>query len=477
MFTVNLVGPRNGATAAEAATISQITQVAGAYWARYIDFSNATIEIDLLLERDDPAFLAFASPVTFVDTGRTFQGAAVMESQVAVELRDGIDPNGADADIEIGVNTRVLRNDDFFLVDFDTFTIDTLPRVPNGQIDLFGTLLHEIGHGLGLFSMLEEGNGEVAVMDEQITLSGNRAFFNGAQSQAVFGGPVPLASRNDRSHFNDDLDDLLDAFAPDDGRSLISALDVAFFDDIGLPVIRATGGADTLYGFATDDTIISGNGDDTVFVGDGDDVVAGQGGRDLIFGGNGDDSLRGLGSNDTLLGEAGRDALSGGNGKDTVDGGSGNDIVSGNDGNDRVFGGSGDDSVFGGSGDDGLRGGGGNDDLFGGEGDDRLSGNSGTDRLSGGAGIDVLIGGGGNDTFIYRDGDEADRIIRFQNDRDTLSLDEDLWGGGLTAAQVVDTFASDTGGAIVFDFGGGNTLSVSGPGVNTGTIDDDIAFL
>ena len=521
MITVNLVGGRGGASAAQAAATTAITQAAAEYWARYIDFSRANIEIELTLEPDDLDTLASASPGSFVDTGRRQNGVAVQESQVARELAGGADANGNAADIEIFVNSELLIDDTFFLVDFNTVTVDTLPDVPDGQVDLFGTLVHEVAHGLGLFSLVEDGNGEISTMDTLITTQGGNLVFTGAASQAVFGGVVPLAGEGDRSHFSDSLDDLLDAFAPENGRSFISALDVALFDDLGLPVFRPTSGADTLFGFMTDDqihlsggndtynaldgndSVIGGSGVDSIFGGNGNDriaggatgdrlfgengndVIAGNEGNDIIFGGLGQDTLNGNGGFDSIFGGAEADRLSGAGGRDRLEGGSGNDLVfggsaddllRGDNGNDQLRGNAGNDVLEGGIGNDTLFGGFGDDSLDGGSGDDTLAGNQGIDTLDGGVGNDTLIGGTGADTLIFGDGGDQDSIILFENDVDTIALDSALWGGGLTVSQVLDMFASNSNGAVVFNFGGGNTLSVSGPGVNVASIEDDITL-
>ena len=42
---------------------------------------------------------------------------------------------------------------------------------------------------------------------------------------------------------------------------------------------------------------------------------------------------------------------------------------------------------------------------------------------------------------------------------DTLRLDDGLWSGTLSNAQILD-FADVIGGDTVFDFGGGNTLTL-----------------
>ena len=64
----------------------------------------------------------------------------------------------------------------------------------------------------------------------------------------------------------------------------------------------------------------------------------------------------------------------------------------------------------------------------------------------------------------------------FENNRDTLVLDRDLWGGAaLTAEQALD-YAHVEGGDIVFDFGGGDTLRIKGM-TDIAALADDLAFV
>lgn len=113
----------------------------------------------------------------------------------------------------------------------------------------------------------------------------------------------------------------------------------------------------------------------------------------------------------------------------------------------------GDDRIFGRNGDDMIFGGGGNDVLKGASGKDTISGGTGNDVLVGGSGADVLKGGAGEDRFVFKLGDGKDRVVDFTDDVDTLRLDNALWGGGLSKAQVVAQYAKLVGGNVVLDFG------------------------
>lgn len=250
------------------------------------------------------------------------------------------------------------------------------------------------------------------------------------------------------------------------------------------------GGPDTLYGGKGDDTHFGGRGDDELRGGAGDDVLRGEagddlligaGGRDLLIGGAGRDTLFGGDGADTLFGGSGRDEIHGGDGADLVDGGDGADLLYGGRGEDTLHGGRGDDTaygeagndvihgeagndlLYGGGGNDTLFGGGGQDTLFGGGGDDELSGGGGDDELHGGSGSNVLTGGGGADTFVFTGG-ALDTITDFTpEDDDRLLLDQAIWGGGLSEAEVVDSFGSvidDT--RVVLEFSADSQLVLLG---------------
>ncbi|MEP2655061.1 MAG: hypothetical protein ABJH07_04760 [Sedimentitalea sp.] len=116
------------------------------------------------------------------------------------------------------------------------------------------------------------------------------------------------------------------------------------------------------------------------------------------------------------------------------------------------------DIISGDSGSNRLDGRGGSDRLFGRGHDDVLRGGGGSDRLAGGGGDDFLTGGGGHDTFVFGLGDDV--ITDFGNGNDRLKLNDALWGNAnLNTAQILD-FANVANGDTVFDFGGGNTLTL-----------------
>ena len=285
-------------------------------------------------------------------------------------------------------------------------------------------------------------------------------------------------------------------------------------------------GADILNGGDGNDTIYGGGGNDTIYDGQGDDIVYAGAGNDRLFLGSGADTFDGGTGNDTLIADltnhtsafdvtfdlaAGRvstpqypdtddtivnienvevwgsysvtvigdgdaNILTTDTGKDTLKGGGGNDVLNGGGGKDKLFGNNGADTLKGGGGNDVLNGGGGKDKLFGNNGADTLKGGGGNDKLDGGSGNDLLTGGAGADQFIFRNGSGNDRIRDFADNIDTLKLDDALWVGDLSEAEVISTFASDDTGEVVFDFENGNTLTLEGI-TNTLLLIDDLIII
>ncbi len=143
-----------------------------------------------------------------------------------------------------------------------------------------------------------------------------------------------------------------------------------------------------------------GSGNDTITGNDAANLLEGNGGADSIEGGAGNDTLNGGAGSDTLIGAQGFDVLSGGGDNDYLDGGAQADNLYGDDGDDTLVGGAGFDRLFGGTGNDLLQGDDDDDLLRGDQGEDTLEGGDGDDRLYGGAGFDTLYGGEGNDQLF-----------------------------------------------------------------------------
>ncbi|MGQ9370018.1 M10 family metallopeptidase C-terminal domain-containing protein, partial [Azospirillum sp. A39] len=151
---------------------------------------------------------------------------------------------------------------------------------------------------------------------------------------------------------------------------------------------RGGSGADTIVGNLADNLLWGNGGADSLVGGDGDDVLSGGAGADTLSGGAGIDTA------DYGAAGAGVTAgLAGGGGGEAA-----GDVLSGVE---NLVGSAHADTLAGDAGANTLYGGGGGDSLVGGAGDDVLSGGDGDDTLAGGAGNDALDGGAGSDTADY----------------------------------------------------------------------------
>lgn len=92
-------------------------------------------------------------------------------------------------------------------------------------------------------------------------------------------------------------------------------------------------------------------------------------------------------------------------------------------------------------------------DLNGTAGNDAISGTNTVDRVRGGAGNDTLSGAAGDDTYLFSRGDGADTVT------DSAGTDRLALGDGLAAES---TIVRQAGTGFVLDFGGGDTVTMSG---------------
>ena len=198
------------------------------------------------------------------------------------------------------------------------------------------TILHEIGHYLGLDEI------------------GYDIRWDQLDSAMSYNSSLELEGGYQLTFTSNDIDALVSLHGSEDDTSVASDF------------------ADNLTGSVADDEIRALGGDDLVESGAGDDLIYGNQGEDTIKGGLGNDILFG--------------------GKD-------DDLITGNQGEDRVYGNLGDDLIYGGKSNDSLYGGQGADVLYGNLGDDLIYGGKSNDTLHGGQGADVLYGNPGADLF------------------------------------------------------------------------------
>ncbi|MVO18514.1 M10 family metallopeptidase [Parasedimentitalea huanghaiensis] len=335
-----------------------------------------------------------------------------------------------------------------------TDTVDLSYSTTHDRLSLLGESFSDIG---GLIGNIGIARG--TVIENALGGSGNDTILgNGAHNQLTGNaGNDSLTGEGGRdSLLGGDGDDYLQGGTGDD-------------------TLRGGAGNDTIYSNTSLDTIYGDAGNDYISSGNGVDYVDGGSGNDTIFGRTGWDTLLGGSGNDTIYGSSGDDNLSGGDDDDWLSGGSAWDVLFGNSGNDTLYGNFGSDVLSGGDGLDVLYGGTGDDTLRGFSGNDTLYGNQGVDQLDGGAGDDLLRGGTLRDTFIFNTGYDRDEINDFEIHRDILSLSTSLTGGSSDAATVIANYGQILGGVVVFDFGGGDVVTLSNLSSFDG-LSDNFAF-
>jgi len=198
--------------------------------------------------------------------------------------------------------------------------------------------------------------------------------------------------------------------------------------------------------------------------GSGNDSIRGNQADNLLKGNGGNDKLIGLGGRDKLVGDAGDDTLIGGGAKDVLLGGAGNDTLKGQAANDKLRGGAHHDTVFGNNGNDRLFGQKGNDKLFGGNGNDTIKGGGGKDVIVGGSGQDILFGQAGRDVFRFLKASDspsasgADDIRDFVSGEDRLDLSRMVNG---SFALSLDGNFTGSGPSVITQTSAANTLVIA----------------
>ena len=218
-----------------------------------------------------------------------------IDPYIDLDFRESSDWNGTTFDIysldyysEWGDFTvgQVNDHNDGSSAYWDIYWLDTDSGLSLNDFDAC-TIIHEIGHALGLSHPYED------------PLNGNWNTDDTVMSYNV---------------------------SPDGWDTWFSTTDIAALIEIwgaeNDPIL-GTDGADLITGFIGH--VVS----ETISGASGDDTLRGYGGGDYLTGGNGDDLMGGNFGRDTLVGGAGSDEMNGGQGGDNMSGGSGADIIRG----------------------------------------------------------------------------------------------------------------------------------------------------
>ncbi|WP_198350912.1 M10 family metallopeptidase C-terminal domain-containing protein [Flavisphingomonas formosensis] len=404
--------------------------------------------------------------------------------------------------------------------------------VSGGTVN-YGTLLHEIGHAIGLKHPTEAVTDYAAdpdVVHDQVLASDDPS----RTIMATVGGASHLLQLDkDAAAFIYGSAGTGGVVTSDASGSNSVVSSWSWNATTETLTEAGHAGADTIRGTSVTDIVSGLDGDDWLFGLNGDDQLFGGAGNDLLSGGPGHDVMTGGAGNDTYMVDDPLDSVveASNGGTDVVlafsdytlaanveqlqlygDGltGQGNSLANTIFGDgvyaNHLYGLAGNDYIAAGSAADTLYGGDGNDSLYGGAGDDLIEGGAGTDYLYGGDGIDTLTyvdatsrvtvnlsittaqatGGGGTDTISgfenligtnYNDiltGDGGANILYGLAGNDMLSGKagaDTLYGGD--GDDVLNTVSTD--GAILDGGAGFDIASFAGlaAGVSI-TVDDGV---
>lgn len=237
-------------------------------------------------------------------------------------------------------------------------------------------------------------------------------------------------------------------------------------------VAGVSGGYTIAYG-VTIENAIGGNGGDILDGNEADNILEGGRGDDLLIGRGGSDTASYANARGVVVSlddGFGFGTSSGSDGSDMLIemenllGSRGSDTLSGDSGDNSIQGARGNDLLLGGGGNDTLSGDAGSDTIYGGSDDDWIDGGSQNDQLHGDSGNDVLLGGLGRD---YLFGDSGNDLLLGGAGNDSLSggdgIDRILGGDGrdtLSGGLGADIFVFDNlrGVDKITDFSAEDTL-------------------
>lgn len=303
----------------------------------------------------------------------------------------------------------------------------------------FVTLLHEIGHGLGLAHPHDDGGGSSLYPGVAFNEGGDMGDFN--LNQGIW----------TTMSYNDGLDGSQPNSDSYGWQGTPMTLDIAAIQHLyGANLDRATG--NDIYQLSTSNS--PGSYYAAIWDNDGVDTISADTATADVNINLQQAPLTGANAGgyvSSVVGISGGFTIANGVTIENAISGHGNDSIVGNNANNNIQAGEGQDTLYGGAGNDELVGGSGNDILMGEAGNDTLTGSNPDEWNSGSGEYDILTGGIGADIFVLGDSYEAyyqddlgssyatitdfdwyegDRIRAFGS-VDDYSLQEDTFNGGI----------------------------------------------
>jgi hypothetical protein len=243
-YSVSFNDPFSQATSLYSAIDSHVGAALATWGASLTGSANVAVRVDI----SDATPRATGASVTsgFVRSAGSYN---VFEQGLAYELRTGIDPNGAAADVVLTFNPNYLANELWF----DPNPTLRSAAVASGRTDAMSVFLHEFGHAIGFNGWGDAITGAPpatfrSTWDDLVSFNGANTFFNGARAVSLYGAPVPITYGNNFHIGNlpgpgaSLVPDLMNGVQFNRGaRYNVSSMDLAILADIGVGVVAGVG--------------------------------------------------------------------------------------------------------------------------------------------------------------------------------------------------------------------------------------------
>jgi hypothetical protein len=242
-YSVSFNDPFSQATSLYSAIDSHVGAALATWGASLTGSANVAVRVDI--SNATPRATGASATSGFV---RAVGSYNIFEQGLAYELRTGIDPNGAAADVVLTLNPNYLANELWF----DPTPTLRSAAVAANRTDAMSVFLHEFGHAIGF-----NGWGDVvtgvppatfrSTWDDLVSFNGANAFFNGVRAVGLYGAPVPITYGNNFHVGNlpgpgaSLVPDLMNGVVFNRGaRYNVSSMDLAILSDIGVGVVAIT---------------------------------------------------------------------------------------------------------------------------------------------------------------------------------------------------------------------------------------------
>jgi hypothetical protein len=242
-YSVSFNDPFSQATSLYSAIDSHVGAALATWGASLTGSANVAVRVDI--SSATPRATGTSATSGFV---RAVGSYSIFEQGLAYELRTGIDPNGAAADVVLTFNPNYLTNELWF---------DPNPTLRNAAVasnrtDAMSVFLHEFGHAIGFNGWGDAVTGAPpatyrSTWDDLVSYNGANTFFNGARAVSLYGAPVPITYDNNFHLGNQAgpganlIPDLMNGVVFNRGtRYNVSSMDLAILSDIGVGVVAIT---------------------------------------------------------------------------------------------------------------------------------------------------------------------------------------------------------------------------------------------